>query len=328
MSRGILREADRALVVSPPRSVVAVIVTYRPDNARVEQVLRALNGDVRGVVIVDNGSEGLDEDRWRLAFPTLDLRRLGTNRGVAAAQNEGVAAARELGASHVLLLDQDSMPEPGMVPALCAAMESLVERKKKVACVGPRLRARGSSEADGFTRTSWLTFARVVYPSAGEAAIECEFMIASGSLIPVSAWEDVGGMEEGLFIDQVDTEWCLRARAMGYGIYGAGAAVLEHSIADAVQRVWLGRWRCIARHEPFRYYYIFRNTLSLVRRRYVPLKVALYLLKWISGLFIAFGLFGGGSGELRMMLRGARDALRGVTGKLNDGPDAAARPRP
>lgn len=305
-------------MVSTPNSAVAVIVTYEPDNARVERILRTLHGEVRGAVIVDNGSEGIDEDRWRLAFPTLVLRRLGANRGVAAAQNEGVAAARELGASLVLLLDQDSMPGPGMVPALCAALESLLERKKKVACVGPRLRPRGSTEADGFTRIGWLTFATVVQPSAGEVAIECEFMIASGSLIPLAAWEDVGGMEEGLFIDQVDTEWCLRARSKGYGIYGASAAVLEHSIADAAQRVWLGGWRRVPRHEPLRYYYIFRNTLSLVRRRYVPLKETLFLLKWIAGLFVAFGIFGGGSGDLRMMLRGAFDALRGVTGKLDD----------
>ena len=72
------------------------------------------------------------------------------------------------------------------------------------------------------------------------------------------------------------------------------------------------------RHKPFRYYYIFRNTLLVVRRPYVSVKMALFQLRWLpAGLFIAFGIFGR-SGELAMMFRGARDAFRGITGKIRN----------
>ena len=98
-----------------------------------------------------------------------------------------------------------------------------------MACVGPRLRARGSAQPGGFTRSGWLRFVQAVRPD-GDQAIECEFLIASGSLIPLAAWDAVGGMEEALFIDQVDIEWCQRAIARGYGIFGAEQAVLEHKI--------------------------------------------------------------------------------------------------
>jgi rhamnosyltransferase len=300
-------------VSAPAKGVVAVIVTYRPDAARVERILQALADDVSAVVIVDNGSDDLPEERWRQSFPALVLRRLAANRGIAVAQNAGAAEAEQLGASCILLLDQDSLPAAGMVPALCAALEDLVTRNVKVACVGPQLRRWGSREAEGFTRVGWLSFDKVT----PDVAVECDFVMASGSLVPAAVWDEVGGMEESLFIDLVDTEWCLRARSRGFRVYGVAGAFLDHDLGEPGRHASLGKHLRLARHKPFRYYYIFRNTLLLWRRPYVPLKVVLFQLKWLAGLFLVFGVLGGWK-EMRMMLRGVADGLRGVTGKLED----------
>jgi rhamnosyltransferase len=45
-----------------------------------------------------------------------------------------------------------------------------------------------------------------------------QYVITSGSFIPISIFNDVGFMREELFIDFVDIDWCLRARAKGYEI--------------------------------------------------------------------------------------------------------------
>jgi rhamnosyltransferase len=127
-------------------------------------------------------------------------------------------------------------------------------------------------------------------------------------------------MEESLFIDQVDTEWCLRARSKGYRIFGVCGAVLEHRLGETAQRVWTGRWRRLPRHKPFRYYYIFRNTILLCRRPYVPGRWVLFNLRWLVVLFITYGLLTRvRTGELGMMVKGAVDGVRGVTGKLKQG---------
>ena len=78
----------------------------------------------------------------------------------------------------------------------------------------------------------------------------------------------VGEMDEQLFIDQVDTEWVLRARANGYMTWGHCEAAMDHSLGEQRRRVWLGRWREIPLHKPFRYYYMFRNSVLLQRRNY------------------------------------------------------------
>src|SRR5262245_43105318 len=218
-------------------AIVAVVVTYYPDNTRLDAVLRALVDSVDSVVVVDNGSPNVDEQRVRHAHPLAITRKLGTNKGLAAAQNEGIAMAKQLGASHILFLDQDSVPQSGMALHLMQTLEGLTARGLKVACVGPQSRAPGSASLSGFSRLGWFRL-RMADCTNHELAAECDFPISSGSLIPTEVIDQIGGMEEGLFIDQVDTEWCLRARARGYHIFGDCGAVLEHRLGENIHRVW------------------------------------------------------------------------------------------
>lgn len=300
-------------------AVIAVVVTYYPDHARLESLLNALRQAVAGVVLVDNDSPNIDEQRLHRICPSLVIHRFGTNQGLAAAQNEGIATARRLGASYILFLDQDSVPQPDMVSRLLRSLERQIADGYKVACVGPRFRAPGGSELSGFARRRWFGLRRTACVS-DDLAVECDFLISSGSLIPLDVIDHIGGMEEGLFIDQVDTEWCLRARAKGYRVFGACGAILEHRLGEDVHRVWIGRWRNLFRHKPLRYYYIFRNTFLLFGRDYVTLKWILFQLRWLAALLIVFGILRGRHfTELRMMLKGMVHGLRGITGKLELG---------
>ena len=303
---------------SPVRAeqVCAVVVTHRPVVARLRPVLAVLDGAVGAVILVDDCTPQWDPRTLCADYPALIVKQLHANAGIAAAQNEGIALARARNASHVLFLDQDSMPQVGMVAALKEGLERLEQEGLRVACVGPRTRFPGSADLSGFTTLGWLGPRQMICRGA-DAAVECDTLISSGTLVPLSVIDALGGMDERLFIDLVDTEWCLRAKARGYGAFGVCGAVLEHRLGETRRRLWIGRWRQVPRHQPFRYYYIFRNTLLLARRPYVPLKVVLFQAMWLAGLFLTFGIFGG-SGELRMMLRGIADGLRGVTGKLED----------
>ncbi|MFP3480127.1 glycosyltransferase family 2 protein, partial [Burkholderia sp. SIMBA_057] len=71
-------------------------------------------------------------------------------------------------------------------------------------------------------------------------------------------------MNESFFIDHVDTEWCLRANAAGYALFGVCAARLDHELGDRIVRLWAIRWRAVPVHSPVRMYYMFRNTIRLL----------------------------------------------------------------
>ncbi|MFT3944835.1 MAG: glycosyltransferase family 2 protein [Ancrocorticia sp.] len=99
--------------------VVAVVVTYRPeDDCR--ELLDALGAQCAAVVVIDNGSgaqfvAGL---AGACAASGAEFVGLSQNVGIAAAQNCGIERARELGATHVLLSDDDSLPPENMVARL------------------------------------------------------------------------------------------------------------------------------------------------------------------------------------------------------------------
>ena len=304
----------------------AVVVTYHPDGQRLAEVLRSLRNQVDDVVVVDNGSPALGEETLRSLFAGLRVHHLHANKGLAYAQNRGIALARAAGASHVLLLDQDSVPLPGMAQALLNALHGLQRNGMPVACVGPRLKLAPSDHASRFRRLGWLG-PRSAGGAAPGASAECDFLISSGSLVPVAVLDEVGAMEEALFIDQVDTEWCCRARSLGYRVFGVWDAVLDHRVGESVHWIWLGRWRRLFAQKPVRYYYIFRNTLLILRRRYVEAKFVPFHLAWLAAMLLVFGIFDRRPEVLGMMLKGIAHAALGLSGEL-PAPSAALTQAP
>jgi rhamnosyltransferase len=255
-------------LTSTVSGVVAIVVSYQPDLARLGELVKAVMPQTGCVVVVDNGSAAdVAGSLAVLGESSVTLLALCRNLGVAAAHNAGIRWARERGAKYVLLLDQDSLPDPGMVAALKSAYEDLLAAGNKVAAVGPRCKDSQSGHLAPHVRFGGMRFAPIAC-KADQRVVMTDLLISSGSLISMEVLDTIGEMDEQLFIDQVDTEWVLRARAKGYMAWGHCEAAMNHSLGELRRRVWLGRWREIPLHKPFRYYYMVRNSLLLQRRGY------------------------------------------------------------
>lgn len=310
---------DARAAVSPV--VVGVVVSFNPDRIRLRQLLDATGPQVQAIILVDNGSA---DDRlvWlrELVGPALQLVEIGSNKGIAVAQNAGIEQARQRGCSHVLLLDHDSVPAPSMVADLLQAMKQVQPAGRGIAALGPRYLDERQDNPPPFIRVRGLRIHRCACPSA-DTVVEVDYLIASGSLIPLATLDIVGDMKEELFIDYVDIEWGLRARQLGFLSYGACAAKMAHDLGDAPLS-FMGR--SIPVHSALRHYYHFRNAVWLYRNADLPFhwKCAdgwRLLLKY--GFYTLFGT--PRLNHLRMMSRGVWDGMRGRMGPLRA--DAAAQ---
>lgn len=318
--------------MSGPR-VAIVVVLYRPDEALLARTLSIWCDEADEVICVDNGG-GPDADRRAAALAAQRVRvvQMPSNVGLGAAHNRGIALARELGCSHVVLGDQDSQPRPGMVGELLRVERAALDRGLEVAAVGPRCLDSDSGRIAGFVRCAPLSFRGV--PCDDETGwVVADFLISSGSLIRMAALDAVGPMDEGLFIDLVDTEWFLRARHAGRVAIGACGAWMVHRLGEETLEIRLGRTRTVPVHKPFRYYYMFRNSLLLYRRRYVKRSWVVPDLVKLGQLALFFGVIHRARRDnARMMLAGIVDGLRGATGPLptppvrSRGPDASDPP--
>jgi rhamnosyltransferase len=255
-------------------TLATVTVTFNPEIALLETQLRTLP-QACGKVIVDNASvPALADQVACLAeqIPNVRLIRNDANIGLAAAINRGVRAAASSQPSPdlVLLLDQDSQPEPGCIDNLVAAFRTLEQRGEKVGCVGPLLLDPQTGLTHGFhqcTRWRW----KRVYPLAGSATpVPCANLNGSGTLVRTELFLRLGGLDEPLFIDHVDTEWAFRVLAHGHGLWGIPAAMMKHRMGEASLKYWWFGWHPWPSRSPRRHYYLFRNAILLVRRRYVP----------------------------------------------------------
>ena len=294
--------------------ITAIVVTFHPDLNVLAKLLNVLERQVDSVIIVDNGSDdstfSLLLERHKSNFHIIPL---GLNRGIAAAQNAGIARARELGADYILLSDQDSVPAHSMVSELLAAAEKIQASGQQLACVGPRYLDDRQKNPPPFIRVTGLTLERCSCP-AEDSVVPVDYLIASGCLIPMAVLDQVGGMREDLFIDYVDIEWGLRAQQHGFQSYGVCAAKMVHSLGDEPIE-FLGKK--LPLHSPLRHYYHFRNAVLLYKEQWVPGNWKLVdgwrlLLKYVFYSIFAKPRLA----HWRMMTIGVWHGLRGRTGKF------------
>lgn len=253
---------------SCPGQVCAVVVTYYPNIHELTVLLGMLCSQVGWILVIDNATA--DEVFESFANDGLPgnaaIIRNAVNEGLGAAFNKAACWAKQNNYRYLLLLDQDSLVRSDLVSRLLAAYSEL-SKITLTAAVGPMFVDRDTGRPAPFVRIGF-PFNEKLF-CMGNGFVPCDFLISSGTLIPIAVLNDVGDMDESLFIDNVDIEWCFRARHKGYSLYGVGGAQIEHRIGDRVVSLpWL--LGDVTVHSPVRLYYMMRNRLLLYRREATP----------------------------------------------------------
>jgi rhamnosyltransferase len=281
--------------------VCAVVVSFNP-TADLYQNVELLRRQNCCVLVVDNspGSNGAGVLADIQLLDGCEVIRNGRNLGIAAALNIGIRAAMSRGCSWVLLFDQDSQISEGFVEAMLRAARTS-EPKGSVAIVCPRYRDARLG---------------VTLPTQRNRAGEIVGCMTSGSLINVRAFQTLGPMEERLFIDFVDHEYCLRTRTAGWKIVEAPDAVLLHSLGRMSSHRFLGRRMTTTNHSPERRYYIHRNRMTLIwRYRRKDTEWAFGELKgWVMDSAKVLLIEDQKLAKAKYMALGFYDALRGRLG--------------
>lgn len=244
--------------------MITVVVTHEPDPTVIEVLTAALAQTAR-VIVIDNGSRGADDllDQCAALSPErLDLIRNTDNAGLAAAQNQGIARALAAGADWILLLDDDSVPDPGMVAAQLAAAGQI---DGPIGLLTPQTYHQGQSRDGPFVITQGGGRYRLCDLN-GASMTGVLFAIASGSLISAGAIRAVGAMNDRYFIDYIDVEFSLRLRRHGYHLIAVGAARLRHRLGQYEERRLLGRTVAVTHHSAWRRYHQYRNRIWTWRR--------------------------------------------------------------
>lgn len=294
--------------------VCAIVVSYNPNVQQLFNLLKCLQYQVIKTVIVDNGTSPQNLAILKEICGSLNVFwiALGRNFGIAKAQNIGIDYARSIGVDYVIIFDHDSTPSKKFVTNIFEVSKQLLENDNKVAAVGPYfVDPRRVGKHFPFYQVRGLRLHRMTCNSDESFAVKSDVLISSGCLISMKALDVVGGMNEELFIDYVDTEWALRAKFLGYQCYGACNIEMKHELGDLPKTLF---GREFPMHSPLRHYYHFRNAVWLYKQNWVPFNWRLVDSWKLVLKFVFYGLFTSNRLEhIKMMSIGI---YHGVTGRL------------
>ncbi len=243
-------------------SLCAVVVTYQPDHGIAERV-RRIAAQVDRVLVVDNSGPaaptGLEADSGIEAELGIEVVRNDRNQGIATALNQGARWAFERGYAFVLLFDQDT-----------AVSEDFAEAYAKIYTEVSAASAEGIIVGANFLRSVDGKAGQKIKPGAVPADgsgrwADAVTLVTSGTLLPRRVWETVGPFRDEFFIDCVDEEYCLRARAHGVRVVISTAPMMQHAVGDQAGYRFLWIRGLTFHYSPRRHYCRLRNSVAVWR---------------------------------------------------------------
>jgi GT2 family glycosyltransferase len=296
-------------------SVYIIVLTWNgwKDTEECLRSLRPVIEDGMCVLVVDNGSTDGTPDKVREAFPRVEVVENGRNLGFPGGNNAGMRKALSRGAEYVILLNNDTVVDRDFArELLCVA-----ERDKKAGMVTSKIYFYDRPQVVWFAGADVSTWTgRSRHAGFGEVdrgqfdeVVEIGRPCGCALLVSRTFLEDVGLMEEDLFLYGEEIDWVLRARRKGFRCVFAPRSHVWHKVSIGMGGPSSGNT----------YYYAVRNMLLTLRRhapyRFAPLNGLRVIL--VASVFTA-SLFTTGIDKrngLANILAGVRDYYRGVCGR-------------
>ncbi|MCU1375110.1 MAG: dTDP-Rha:A-D-GlcNAc-diphosphoryl polyprenol, A-3-L-rhamnosyl transferase WbbL [Actinomycetia bacterium] len=274
--------------VPPAGDVSAVIVSYNVRDLLLQCIASLRADGVEHIVVVDNASKDGSAEAARRADPAVDVVALDENLGFGSGANRGVVRTST---PYVVILNPDLEVEPGATKALVDVLERLPD----VGIVAPRIET-----PDGRLYPSARTFPDMV-DAAGhaflhfvwrsnpfsrrykmldwdhEVASDVDWVAGTHLVVRRTAWDEVGGFDEGFFMYLEDVDLCWRLGRAGWRVRYEPAARVVHAIGRSTDQT---PYRMIAEHHRSLLRYAGKTTTG-PRRLLLPVIAAALALRTV-----------------------------------------------
>lgn len=216
--------------------LACVVVLYNPIKKYISRIVR-YTAIFKKVIVIDNSETTLKDFCNRDVLEYIPLKK---NMGIAYALNLGIKRAKEMNFEWVMTIDQDSIVSKRCINQLYETVQSVTD--DRIAMITA---VRDPDKLNQLETTEYV-----------------DYTISSGSVVNTYVFDKLGGFDNNLFIDVVDFEYCLRLNVNGYKILQDNRALFNHCIGNPMI---INKTVCY-NYPPFRYYYILRNSLIIMKK--------------------------------------------------------------
>jgi len=226
----------------------AVIVNYNGGDMLANCIHSALQEGMHPeqIIVIDNGSKDNSPAGIETRSPGVQIIRNRCNAGFARAVNQGL---RRASGEFILLLNNDAQLQPGALRAFAEAFDKI----SGLAIAGGQLRYPDGRLQNAFAPfptlasellpNTWLQYfapSRFQRKSDATDPFAVESVIGACLAVRGSTLPALGLLDEDYFFFWEETEWCLRARRLGFQVYHLPAARVVHLQGNTANRFHAG----------------------------------------------------------------------------------------
>jgi len=251
--------------------VSAVIPTFNRKDDLLE-CLRALSNSSYSnmeIVVVDNASTDGTSEAIQKLYPYVKLMKLERNTGVTGGRNAGARVAK---GEFILFLDHDMIVDKQMVEELT----KVIEADPSIGVAGPviyyydepsKIWAAGTSISMTTGKVSFNT----VNPDESGLISPFEVQVLPAAILTrKELLFQIGFFNDEFFAVYEDTDFCLRARDVGYKVLCVPDAKAWHRTPIAGEKQEI--------HLLGRSYYLARNRIIFMKKHAKSSSFALFLI--------------------------------------------------
>lgn len=275
--------------------LAAVVVFYNPSEKNIKQLEKYLDS-VDKIYVVDNSDDRINRID---SSKKIEYIKLNENKGIAYALNEGAKHAIDDKFKYLLTMDQDSKVTSKIVNDM---KDYIINNDMKdVGLISPYQDIDSKDDLKN-----------------GDVEDMVEVM-TSGNIINLDAYKKIGGFKDWLFIDCVDTDYCMNLHKNGYKVLRLNNVVMKHELGNLVVHKLFGKEYPCYNHNAIRRYYIVRNNLY-INKMYKNLypEYCAWLLRVQKGQVKRIIVFEKDKfNKLKMMYKGYKDFKKNIKGKIN-----------
>lgn len=269
------------------------------------------------IIILDNNSSNDSIEKinnWianKKSSISYKLLINSQNLGFAGGNNPGIKYALRNKADYILLLNNDTIVDPGFLEKLV----KVAENDESFGIVGPKIYYEtdknriwfGGGHFTWFGGGRHLDFDKIDDKPSDETIKEINFMTGCCLLIKRETVEKIGLMDENFFLYYEDTEWSLRAKKYGYKVIYAPGSHIWHKVSRSVK----------PKTNPVVHYYHIRNAL-LLSKLHAPKIILFFIYIWGVSKYlkqiVKIVFFPAKKQIAEMIMQGVRDFYAGKFG--------------
>ncbi|MBJ6367900.1 glycosyltransferase family 2 protein [Snuella sedimenti] len=236
-----------------------IILNYNSsiDTLELYRSLTRFNLSFLNIFIIDNNSKTKDLLFLKQNIPQKNLLQNDKNLGYGGGNKIGIEIARQKKINYALLLNPDIRLEKETLIHLL----KLISSNEEIAAVGPRICFRDTPDiiySDGGLvntekgfESSHINYKKNKKEVNVKQRFDIDYVNGSCLMINIKALHKIGVLLDTFFMYYEETEWCLRAKSLGYKICVDSKVEAFHETSQKKKNY---------------YFYMTRNRILIAKR--------------------------------------------------------------